>query len=808
MAELQKLHLHPSPDRSWHVGHDQEFLQQLSTLDFVAKQKASYSKRHATTGQWLLESSNFNAWLNSEDHQHSVLWYRGNPGVGKTVLVSIAINHLTENAHLDGGTNAIIYIYCDYANAMTHSVENLLGSIVRQLVEQTTHGESIAEIKKFLRNAAKNRNMTKDDFSSWIEILSQKFDATYTFVDALDEFPGELRNKLLAQLQRLNYGNMRIFLTSRSNVDVMGQIPHVVQIDYKAVKHDISTFVESKIQESSRLALFTKEDSEMKQHIIDTVCDQANGMFLLASLQVLSLSHQTSISGVRSALQELPKDLFAMYDQFIERIRSQQEGDADLGMRVLLMIYGASRPLLVDELRHALAVRPNDTVLDLDSLVPLDILLNATAGLVSKDNETAFGLMMMLVHRTLEEYFEAHHQRLFPNKDVVMARVCISYLCLDEFGSGPCDGDGLFDKRERDFKFLSYASINWADHFRKVQMEVMDQSVAFIRDSMKTSSWLQVLDYSYFRGDVIRERDLLLDPSFLAAHFYLPELFTRLTAGRDINARNSIGETLLHRAVERRLWYGQPNLLFSVEQKRIRWDVRFRSPVGHSLDEDQLATVQAILDFGVDIDAKNPLGWTALFCAIRWNRERIAKLLIDRGANIFACNNYGESPIHIAAYMLVPMSFLELILEGSIHALAKLEHEGTLADTEAIPNSQGRLNTSTKPIHGKDVDDAEIRKQIVNIRDIAGRTPLHHVYYLFGVGSLNNSTNVLVRSTDMLQKLIKEGASETVTDVDGKIPKGYSTFSGPVKDNICSIAQTENDLAPEEFIFNIISLWE
>ncbi len=83
----------------------------------------------------------------------------------------------------------------------------------------------------------------------------------------------------------------------------------------------ISTYVESKIQESSRLEPFTTRDPELKRHVGHTICSQANSMFFLASLQIKSFGNQTSARGVLSALERLPSDLFTTYDHAIERIR-------------------------------------------------------------------------------------------------------------------------------------------------------------------------------------------------------------------------------------------------------------------------------------------------------------------------------------------------------------------------------------------------------------------------------------------------------------------------------------------------------
>lgn len=490
MAELKQLRSQLYDGQKQREHQDQGFLRQLSTLDFTAKQKESYSKRYGSTGQWLLDSPEFEAWLNSEDCQHSVLWYPGNPGVGKTVITSIAVNYVTEISAEEKA--AVVYIYCDYANVQTSSVAYLLGSMIRQLAAQTSHARTIAELKASLEKIVKTRNMTEEELSSWAEILSRDFDVVYTFVDALDECPEASRDRLLIRLNQYSLGTMRVFLTSRLNIDVTLRLPHAIRAEIAAASEDIIAYVESKIHETKTLAKWTARDPSLKGHITHKIFRQADGMFLLAWLQVKSLGNQTSIKGVRAALEKLPKDLFSMYDQTIGRIRDQPEEHAKLGIKALSLICGATRPLEIDEVRHALAIEPGDTGLDSEALIDLDILLSATAGLVMTyqvyDYEQG---CFRLVHSTLQEYCEQFQGHLLFDSNLDMARVCISYLSLNEFGRGACGTSELYYKRSPDFYFFNYAAENWTYHFGKCRRSLWIKSLPLSGKTRKFSLCLK-----------------------------------------------------------------------------------------------------------------------------------------------------------------------------------------------------------------------------------------------------------------------------------------------------------------------------
>ena len=833
IAELGKLHLHMHSDQEQAGGGDQDFIRELSVLDFKPKQKICYGKRHPNTSQWLLESSTFQAWLKSGGTQDSVLWCQGNPGVGKTVMTSIAINYVTES--IGDRKIALTYIYCDYTNPNTFLVLNLLGSIIQQLVEQTSKSESTTKLKTFKTVSAKNRDMTEEDAVFWIETLSGDFDIVYTFVDALDECPESCRNTLLARLKGYSKGNMRVFLTSRFNIDVKVHIPHAVLANIDSIRNDITDYVESKIQKSSRLARLTAGNLELRRDIVHTISSQANGIFLLASLQIESLADQTTVSGVRLALKRLPADLFAMYDKTMERIRDQSKQDADLGLKAFSLIFGAKDTLTVGELRHALAVEPGIARIDPEALPLLEILLNATAGLITTEdyNDTQDELQheVYFVHRTLEEYIDINREQLFPELSVFMAKTCLSYLSLEEFEGGMCAKDELFLKRNNDFCFFSYASYYWIFHLRTVQIELMDQSLAFVQNHMKTSAWFQSIEYLEQDREFIltSAENLPLDPICLTAQLHLSELCGKLISLRGNNARNKLGQTPLHLAMAGLT----DDSISSVACRKDR-------PI-QTRDADKYATVLILLEHGVDIDAKDSQGSSAAFDAVYQNNVGILSLLLNHGANVNDRMDDGMTLLHYAVLREQSQEILQILLDRSpdvnvltderrsvIHSavfsktstlmdrLIDLGADINISDSTGITPvleaaRQPRLeifedlikrgahpnvadSVGRTPLHFAylwyphfDVLQTISRMQKIDAQDKKGRTPLHHAYYALAQNrySLHPECYLAYRDFSLhtpnyaaiIEQLIKLGASETITDADGRTPKDYSQWS-------------------------------
>jgi hypothetical protein len=101
-----------------------------------------------------------------------------------------------------------------------------------------------------------------------------------------------------------------------------------------------------------------------------------------------SLAKKVTRRGVREAMENLPIELNGIYDEAMRRIESQGEEEVDLAKLVLNWISFAFRPLTVAEIRHALAVKPEDTNIDEEALPDGDILISICGGLVTTDQES------------------------------------------------------------------------------------------------------------------------------------------------------------------------------------------------------------------------------------------------------------------------------------------------------------------------------------------------------------------------------------------------------------------------------------
>ncbi len=776
IAELHKLRIDLGSIQSLsQKSCEQDFLHRVSTLDFHSKQKHAYSKRHASTGQWLLETEQFETWFKGKGSP--VLWCPGNPGTGKTVLTSIAVNYVAESTR--GQDIAIIYVYCDYKDSLTHSVTALLSSLLRQLIEQTPRAESIAELSTILNENAKHRDPTEAELFTWVCTVSKDFNNVFIFVDALDECPELSRDALLLRLQQLSqFGQTRLFLTSRPNIDIKSRLQNMSRIEIAASALDIEAYLHSEIQKSSRLALFVRKDPGLKQEIVDCVIGKADGMFLLASLQINSLCQQISPRKVRQVLDGLPTGIFATYDNAFNRMLDQPKGDAELGMKVMSLVFCATRPLGLEELRHALAVQPGDCTFDKAAFTEAEIILSTTTGLLSTfavddSKSSAFPTEVKFVHYTLQEYVEANHERLFPTAERDMARICLTYLSFIDYES--CSPEVLSEQFE-DFKFSTYAGYNWNYHLQGIQLELMEQILPFIQDRAKTYALVR-----RFPPDVRAWGPFLFlteswTPALFAMLWNLADVLLLLITGQSMATKGCV----CHSALFLTAFAEHPATLQVLMDHKSDISTNTESgptlSLGKYTSENQITTsFYNIMDMLVknshDMNAQDKDGQTPLHIAIRWSMfyavlsrtdEDLIKLLLDHGADLTTQDVLGYTPLHCAAFSGTPEIILILVNRGA--SLITKDYAGR------VP-----LHCAASALYEDNIK-VLLRESEVNAQDFKGRTPLHHAYIRWSILKHLASKHPLTRRS-AITLLLQAGASDSIVDADGRIPSDYSTWS-------------------------------
>jgi hypothetical protein len=179
---------------------DLKILNWITPIDYGPQQTDYIRRRQAGTGQWLLDSAEYQTWLNISKQ---TLFCPGIPGAGKTILTSIVINDLSTRFPANQNVG-IAYLYCNFRRRDEQSAENLLASLLKQLTQERS---SLPESVKALYDHHKDKRTRPlfDEISRTLQSVAAMSSQVFIVVDALDECQASdgCRTKFLTEIFNL-----------------------------------------------------------------------------------------------------------------------------------------------------------------------------------------------------------------------------------------------------------------------------------------------------------------------------------------------------------------------------------------------------------------------------------------------------------------------------------------------------------------------------------------------------------------------------------------------------------------------------
>lgn len=253
----------------------QSILTWLTPTDYTTQQHDFVSRRQAGTGQWLLDSVEFRAWLETDKQ---ILFCPGIPGAGKTILTSIVVEKLTAKFSSDP-TIGIAYIYCNFRRQDEQKINNLLGSLLKQLAEtQPFLPSTVKEL--YNRHKRERTRPSLKEISRSLQAVTTLYSRVFLIVDALDEcqlFDG-CRQTLLPEIFSLqaNQG-VNLFATSRSIPEITTKFQGNLLLEIRANKDDIERYLEAHMR---HLSSFDDWNQQLQDEIKVAIADAVDGMYV------------------------------------------------------------------------------------------------------------------------------------------------------------------------------------------------------------------------------------------------------------------------------------------------------------------------------------------------------------------------------------------------------------------------------------------------------------------------------------------------------------------------------------------------
>ncbi|GFP58880.1 vegetative incompatibility protein HET-E-1 [Trichoderma asperellum] len=303
---------------------------------------------------WILDNFEFKQWRSHP--KSNLLWIKGDPGKGKTMLLSSIINELSSTA--DSGRQeacTLSYFFCQASDLRTNNA----GAVLRGLIYMLADRQPV-----LLSHARKRYDHVGDQLftdSNSLEALSKIFSAiiqdrrlndTYVVIDALDECirDREFLTDLIAQLSATN-SKIKWLVSSRNLPSIeegftMAQkLELSLELNDKFISTALGIYVQHKVAE---LAIVKGYTEDMQAAIHHYLYSNASSSFLWVALVCQDLAKIPTQSNILLNLTEFPARLDALYTYMLDQICGSDM--AKLCLHILAITSVVYRPITVDEL--------------------------------------------------------------------------------------------------------------------------------------------------------------------------------------------------------------------------------------------------------------------------------------------------------------------------------------------------------------------------------------------------------------------------------------------------------------------------
>jgi hypothetical protein len=351
------------------------------------------------------------------------------------------------------------------------------------------------------------------------------------------------------------------------------------------------------------------------------------------------LSHLRSAKSIRASLSELPTTLNATYKNILKRVQQQ---DVDLLRKALFWTAFSVLPLKIDELQDALAIEVGMlTLAEVEDSRLLDAsdILSLSNGLFTV-SDTGH---VKLAHLSVLDYLLSADIKDDPEvcgfsidpKDArrEMAASCLTYLCLQNLGTGPVESQDEWKERVASQPLLRHAATGWTYYLReaKPDPELNWQVTSFFSaDSRPTfMSWIQILNSRWIFKATEYPRHAT--PLYYASSFGLVEVVEQLVQdGAILDSPGSrFGGTALHGATLRE-HTAVMRLLLEAGANPSQTDFNQVAPLHTAARIGNAEVLNLLLEFGAAKDTPDSLGETPCNWAVQSGKEASLRLLLGK----------------------------------------------------------------------------------------------------------------------------------------------------------------------------------
>ncbi|KAG9236930.1 hypothetical protein BJ875DRAFT_503024 [Amylocarpus encephaloides] len=315
--------------------------------------------------RWILEQLDFQQWR--DDIQRSLLWIKGDPGKGKTMLLCGIID---EMSRIKDVAVPLSYFFCQATDSRLNNATAVLRGLIYLLIDQQP--SLISHVQKRYDQGGKNP----------FEDPSLQSGA-YLIIDALDECETDL--PLLLDLITQNtprFPSVKWLVSSRNKPDIEARL-----------RLDHTQQIRLSLELNEELFLIGRE-----------IRAKATGTFLWVALVLTELELVESWD-VLAVLREMPPALKPLYHRMIQQIDQLKRNDPKFCYHILSTMILAYRPLHLLEL-GSLSSLPEEVSKSSNHITKV---VNKCGSFL-----TIRASIVFFIHQSVKDYlFEDVHDKFF-----------------------------------------------------------------------------------------------------------------------------------------------------------------------------------------------------------------------------------------------------------------------------------------------------------------------------------------------------------------------------------------------------------
>ncbi|EHK15882.1 uncharacterized protein TRIVIDRAFT_195814 [Trichoderma virens Gv29-8] len=418
---------------------------------------------------WILDNAEYQQWRDSEESR--LLWIKGDPGKGKTMLLCGIINELNQQS---GHSGLVSYFFCQATDQQLNNASATLRGLIFMLVDQQP--SLISHVRKKYDQAG---GKLFEGQNTWIvlsdiftDILRDpKLKRTYLVVDALDECVSEFE-KLLDLIVHASGSEAHVkwIVSSRNWPQIEERLRNAEQklklsleLNAESIASAVNFYIDKKVHQLSESK---KYDKETYNKVRDYLFENAKDTFLWVALVCQNLEKYTRRK-VLKLLSTFPPGLDSLYKRMMKQVLDMDDkDDIYLCQRILAVMISVYRPITMRELVCLIEV-PEELSVDVDYLTEIVALCGSF--LTIREDTLYF------VHQSAKDYLSKNkddifsssywnvHHSIFSLSLQAMDRTLRKNICSLPY-LGLLTDDDVRNPNTDPLSAVRYSCVYWIDH--------------------------------------------------------------------------------------------------------------------------------------------------------------------------------------------------------------------------------------------------------------------------------------------------------------------------------------------------------